>query len=221
MTRLRYSIGGLAAGIVFVLAAATAAASPQDPASGGQASHPAPARGGPLLIQPVSSGFVFTPEVKFSSVNHSNATLVGGYGGWLYDESLLVAGAAYWLTNGKNGTDMWYGGMLVGWTVPLGNVVRVGGRGLVGFGWAELPYQYTYEYYGSGHHQGSGAPTTQWAWAATNFFVFEPQATATFRVTKTVAFDVAGGYRVIGDAGGFDRELRGGFGSVGVRFGPF
>ena len=64
---------------------------------------------------------------------------------------------------------MWYGGMLVGWTVPLGSVVRVGGRGLVGFGYAELPYQYTYADYGWGppsrrrHHDdrsGPGPPRT-------------------------------------------------------------
>jgi hypothetical protein len=221
MNRFGNSFGGWTAGILVALAAATAAASPQEPASGGQSSRPAQAQGGPLLMQPVSSGLVFTPEVKFSPVNHSTGTLVGGYGGWLYDDSLLIGAAAYWLTNGKDGTDMWYGGMLVGWSVPLGDIVRVGGRGLVGWGYGELPYQYTYQDYGWGHHQGSGTATTQWSWASTSFFVFEPQATATFRVTKTVAFDVAGGYRVVGDAGGLDRELRGGFGSIGVRFGPF
>jgi hypothetical protein len=54
-----------------------------------------------------------------------------------------------------------------------------------------------------------------------NFVVFEPQVTAAIRLTRAVSFDFAGGYRVIADAGGFDRELRGGFGSVGIRFGPF
>jgi len=221
MNRFANSTRGMMTSILVVLAAASAAASPQDQAPSGQASRQGRSQGGPLLMQPVSSGAVFTPEVKFTTVNHANGTLVGGYGGLLYDDSLLLGGAAYWLTNGENGTDMWYGGMLVGWTVPLGNVVRVGGRGLVGFGYAELPYQYTYMNYGGGHHQGSGTPSAQWYWAATSFFVFEPQATAAFRLTKTVSFDVAGGYRVIADANGLDRELRGGFGSVGIRFGPF
>jgi hypothetical protein len=172
-------------------------------------------------MQPFSSGFVFEPEVKFTTVNHAYGTLVGGHGGWLYDDSLLIGGAVYWLADGENGTDMSYGGVLVGWTVPRGEVVRVGGRGLIGFGSGDVPYQYTYQNYGWGHHPGSGVPTTQWGWAATGFFVFEPQGTATFRVTKTISFDVAGGYRVIADAGGLDRELRGGFGSVGIRFGVF
>ncbi len=141
MTRFANSTRGMMTSVLVVLAAASAAANPGDQASGGQVSRQGQAQGGPLLMQPVSSGAVFTPEVKFTTVNHAYGTLVGGYGGWLYDDSLLVGGAAYWLTNGENGTDMWYGGMLVGWTVPLGSVVRVGGRGLVGFGYAELPYQ--------------------------------------------------------------------------------
>ena len=221
MNRFANSTRGMMTSLLVVLAAASAAASPQDQASGGQASRQGRPQGGPLLLQPVSSGAVFTPEVKFTTVNHANGTLVGGYGGWLYDDSLLLGGAAYWLTNGEDGTDMCYGGMLVGWTVPLGSAVRVGGRGLVGFGYAELLYPYTYPVYGGGPHHGSGSTATQWSWASTNFFVFEPQATATFRVTKAVSFDVAGGYRVIADANGLDRELRGGFGSVGIRFGPF
>ncbi len=221
MNRFGISASGVAAGVLVVLAAASAAASPQESAAGGQAARPAQAQSGPLLLQPVSSGLVFTPEVKFTTVNHANGTLVGGYGGWLYDESLLLGGAAYWLTNGVDGTDMRYGGMLVGWTVPVGSVVRVGGRGLVGFGYAEMKYSYPY-YYSDGYaHRPPSMMVPQWAWASTNFFVFEPQATATFRVTKTVSFDVAGGYRVIADSGGLDHELRGGFGSVGVRFGVF
>jgi hypothetical protein len=216
MNRLASSMSGAAAGLLIVLAAASAAASPQDLASGGQAARQAPA--GPLVLQPVNSGFVFTPEVKFSPVNHSTGTLVGGYGGWLLEDTFLLGGAAYWLTNGKNGTDMSYGGIIAGWTVPLGDMVRVGGRGLFGFGYAEIPYQYTYTY-GYGHHQGT--PTTYWNWVAQNFVVFEPQATAAIRFTRTVSLDIAGGYRVVGDAGGLDHELRGGFGSIGVRFGPF
>ena len=221
MNRFANSTRGMMTSFLVVMAAASAVASPQEQASGGQPARPSQSQGGPLLMQPVSSGVVFTPEVKFTTVNHANGTLVGGYGGWLYDDSLLLGAAAYWLTNGENGADMWSGGMLVGWTVPLGSVVRVGGRGLVGFGYAELPYEYTYVDYGWGPHHGSGVHTTPWAWVGTSFFVFEPQATATFRLTRTVSFDVAGGYRVIADANGLDRELRGGFGSVGIRFGPF
>ncbi len=56
-------------------------------------------------MQPVSSGAVFTPEVKFTTVNHTYGTLVGGYGGWLYNDSLLLGAAAYWLTNGENRAD--------------------------------------------------------------------------------------------------------------------
>jgi hypothetical protein len=219
MTRFAIRSTGAAAGVLLLLAAQAATAAPQDAASGGQASRPAQAQSGPLLLQPVNSGFVFTPEVKFTPVNHSTGTMVGGYGGWLLDDTFLLGAAAYWLTNGKNGTDMWYGGLIAGWMVPLGEAVRVGGRGLVGWGSASIPYQYSYPAYDHGsHHAPAGS---YWTWAGTSFFVFEPQATAAIRLTRSVSFDIAGGYRVVGDAYGLDHELRGGFGSVGVRFGPF
>jgi hypothetical protein len=218
MNRFANSMSGAAAGVLVLLAAASVAASPQDPASGGQASRAAQPGQGSLLLQPVSSGFVVTPEVKFTPVNHSTGTMVGGYGGWLLDDTFLLGGAAYWLTNGVDGTDMSYGGVIAGWMVPIGSMARVGGRGLFGFGNAQMPVQYTYQNYGR-HH--SGTPTTQWVWVNQNFVVFEPQATAAIRLTRTVSFDIAGGYRLIADSGGLDHELRGGFGSIGVRFGPF
>jgi hypothetical protein len=119
---------------------------------------------------------------------------------------------------------MWYGGFVGGWTVPLGSMVRVGGKGLFGFGYAGLAYQAEVPVYSHPHHSdgsGSTGTVTQWFWAETNFLVFEPQATAVVRLTKKVSFDFSGGYRLIADASGLDHELRGGFGSVGIRFGPF
>ncbi len=217
MNRFATSICGLAVGGALILAAPNAGA--QEQASAGQASRPAPSQSGPLLLQPVGSGFVFTPEVKFTTVNHSSGTLVGGYGGWLYDQAFFFGGAAYWLTNGKNDTSMWYGGMVAGWMVPLGERFQLGGKGLFGFGDAQLTYQYPVPVYSGGHHYAG--TSNQWAWASTSFIVFEPQVTAIVRLTKAVSFDFSGGYRVIGDAGGLDHELQGGFGSVGIRFGPF
>jgi hypothetical protein len=219
MNSFANSMSGVVTGVLVLLAAGTVSASPQDQASGGQSARSAQNQSGPLLMQPVNSGFAFTPEVKFTTVNHSNGTLVGGYGGWLLEDTFLLGGAAYWLTNGVDGTEMSYGGIIAGWTVPLGKMVRLGGRGLFGFGYTELPVQYTYQSYGYGHHPG--APVHQWAWVSQGFVVFEPQATAAIRLTRTISFDVAGGYRMIADAGGLDAELRGGFGSVGIRFGPF
>lgn len=217
----RFAVSVCVVAVAMLAVAGSAAA--QDQASGGQAGRTAAAQSGPLLLQPISSGPVFTPEVQFSTVNHSNATLVGGSGGWLYDEAFFVGGAAYWLTNGKDYTDMWYGGMVLGWTVPAGSRLRVGGKGLVGFGDATVSYQASVPVYSQPRHSSSTrtGTVTQRYWASTGFFVFQPQATAIVRVTEKVSFDFSGGYRLIADAHGLDHELRGGFGSVGVRFGPF
>jgi hypothetical protein len=207
MSRFANLVGVIAGCLVLV---AAAAASAQD-ASGGQSSRPAP-QSGPLTVEPVSSGFVFTPEVRFSTVNHSNATFVGGYGGWLYDDALLLGGAWYWMTNGSHGTGMSYGGLVAGFAVPVGNAVRVGARGLFGWGDAGLNQTYTYYYH--------GAPYTQQAHNHVGFVVFEPQGSVVVRATRTVSFDFSGGYRFT-DTHGWNNDLQGAFGSIGVRFGPF
>jgi hypothetical protein len=220
MRRLANSIGAASVGVLVLLGAAGAAAAPQDPRSAGRASQAASAQQGPLVLQPVDSGLVVTPEVKFTPVNGSTGTMVGGYAGWLLEDTFLLAGAAYWLTDGADGASMSYGGLLVGWTVPVTPMLRLGGRGLFGWGYSELPVLYPYQGYAYKHGPPHG-PSSQWVWVGDSFFVFEPQATAAIRLTKTVSFDIAGGYRLVADAGGLDRELRGGFGSIGIRFGPF
>jgi hypothetical protein len=51
---------------------------------------------------------------------------------------LLVGGGFYWLVNGDRGEEMWYGRLLLGWSMPAGRMIRFGGRGLVGFRTATL-----------------------------------------------------------------------------------
>ena len=42
------------------------------------------------------------------------------------------------------------------------------------------------------------------------------------RATKNVSFEIGGGYRFTGSGGGgWEHDLQGGFGTVGVRFGKF
>ena len=215
MRRFASSMVGMMVGCL-VLVVPAAVASAQD-ASGGQSAPPA-IQSGPLVIQPVSSGFVITPEIRFSTVNHSNATFVGANGGWLYDDTLYVGGAWYWMTNGKNHQGMTYGGMVTGVNLPVNGAVRVGLRGL--FGWGEAGLNENVTYYAEPHHTSS-TPVTGTYHYDVGFWVFEPQATAVVRVTKKVSFEFGGGYRFTGRGGGWEHELQGGFGTVGIRFGAF
>jgi hypothetical protein len=220
MNRNARSIAGFLAAGLLVVAATAAAASPQEPSSGGQSSRPAPAQQGPLVLQPISSGFVFTPEVRFTEVNHSYGTMFGGSGGWLYAESLYFGGAFYGLVGGANDSQLWYGGFVTGWSTPVSRAVRVGVRALFGWGHSEILDEWTDPGYCS--HGACHGPSTQKAWIYQDFMVFEPQGTATFRLGKQLALDVGGGYRLTGNNYyGWDSHVNGGFGSVGIRFGPF
>ncbi len=69
MNRIARSMTGLVTGCLVMVVAAAATARAQEAAAGGQP-PPAP-RQGPMVVQPISSGFVFTPEVRFTEVNHS------------------------------------------------------------------------------------------------------------------------------------------------------
>ena len=180
-------------------------------------------------MSPVRSGFVITPEVLFTNVNHSSATLVGASGGWLYDESLLLGAAGYWQVNGSHGTGMSYFGFLAGWSVPVAPSFRVGARGLFGWGEGHLTQTVTVSYTNYPdpyYHSGSQVPPTyttvqQQVHVHQGFFVFEPQATAVLNFGSKVALDFGGGYRLIDAGGGWSHEFQGGFGRIGVRFGPF
>src|SRR5437762_4912551 len=70
---------------------------------------------GPLVLEPLSHGFVVAPDVKVTKVNGNVETLAGGYAGRIQDRHLLIAGAGYWLANGKNGRELGYGGAVGRW----------------------------------------------------------------------------------------------------------
>ncbi len=208
-----------------LVAAASVAAAGQPQAPGAGQARTAEVQQGPLVVEPIDSGFLFTPEVKFTKVNGSNATLVGGYAGWLASDTFFLGAGGYGLVNGKYDTRMDYGGVVAGWTAPVGGALRLGVRGLFGYGDSRLAQNVTVRYYlpvpyGTTASQAYVTGVQQVRFSQ-NFLVFEPQVTAVVRFGHKVALDIAGGYRVIGDAGGWDKQLRGGFGSVGVRFGPF
>jgi hypothetical protein len=214
---------------LFAATAAVAAAGQQQASAPSSESPQAQAGSGPLVIEPISSGFAVTPEVIFTTVNHSSATLVGASGGWLYDDALLLGAGGYWLVNGHRGTSMSYFGVVAEWTVPVGRSLRVGVRGLFGEGTGELIETVAVPYPSHPDRLHPPGPAvdqgftmvTQQVHVHQDFLVFEPQATAVLRFGNKIALDLGGGYRLIGDAGSWDREWQGGVGRVGVKFGPF
>ena len=94
---------------------------------------PAPASG-PLVLEQIHDGWALAPDVKVTSVDTRTGELVGAYGGRVFDGSLLIGGAGYWLANDRRDSKLAYGGVVVGWQSPEVGRIRFGARALVGGG---------------------------------------------------------------------------------------
>lgn len=187
-----------------------------------------PAGGGPLVLQPSGDGPVFAPDVKIGKFGSDSGVLVGGYGGWLVDDRLLLGAGGYWLVNhGSNDpvAGMHYFGFVAAWTVPASRTIHAGLRGLVGFGQASVTDTYAYSArpgYPDPRHGGPAYPpggtyqTQFWD----DVFVFEPQASMLIHLARGVAIDISAGYRLVQGADYYNDRLSGASGSVAVRFGP-
>ena len=57
----------------------------------------AAAQGGPMIVERVENGFLASPDVKVTDVDHKTSELVGGYAGWVFDQTVFVGGGGYWI----------------------------------------------------------------------------------------------------------------------------
>jgi hypothetical protein len=162
-----------------------------------------PTQGGPLVLQPVSNGFLVAPDVKVSQIHGQTETFAGGYGGWVSDGRLLIGGGGYGLASGPHNIGLGYGGVVIGWLGPANHGLTLSARGLLGFGettqyvaaTAVPPPVYPtpnngpyygpgYSPYGSvGYHQG--------------VFVAEPEVDADVTIASSAHFIVGAGYRAV------------------------
>ena len=171
----------------------------------------------PLVLERIESPFVAAPDFKIADIDGHTGQLAGAYVGRLLDNTLFVGGGYYWLINGDGGEEMRYGGLMLGWSMPAGSMIRFGGRGLVGFGTATLGTGVTPgRDFGPRDRVRSLPGQTVRFLARDDFFVFEPQLNATVRVIPHVGVDVGGGYRVSGATDALENRLNGASGSVGV-----
>src|SRR5262245_9827510 len=76
-----------------------------------QSTPQTPNAGGPMTFEAIHSGWLAAPDAKVTQFDGKTDALLGGYAGWLTDETLFVGGAAYWLVNPSNDHEMWYGGV--------------------------------------------------------------------------------------------------------------
>ncbi len=207
--------------------AAAPANAPASPDQGQAAAQPGQSQAGPLVLEPIHSGWVIAPDLRITRINSTTQTLLGAYGGWLAENGLLLGAGGYFdLGDNHNDVGMSYGGFVIGWSVPVGSAIRFGARGLVGGGQATIPTTITvtvpqFPHHGFPFDNDNTIPTTftRNVRFHQGFFIAEPQADVIIRLASWARFNAGVGYRLIGDANGYDSQLRGVVGTVAVRFG--
>lgn len=192
---------------------------------------------GPLIVELVHNPFVVATDYKVTDLDGELGQLAGGYVGRVIEDTLFVGGAGYWLVNGSGGDELAYGGLLAGWSIPLGSRIRFGVRGLVGGGRATLGTDVDLRRGAGGFNRrgpdprgitrfgintrGGAASTPTTAFrvrARDDFFVFEPQADLLTRVTDHMSVNWAAGYRLTALTDVLDDRLNGATGSMALRF---
>src|SRR5436190_126376 len=125
-----------------------------------------PGTQGPMTLERVHSGWAITPDFKVTDFDGATKSLAGAYGGWVYDNTLLIGAGGYWMTNGSRDRDLQYGGAVVEWLQHADRALGFSVRGLVGWGTSELPgtvlriVQPSPRSDRDGRRLPSGAPTT-------------------------------------------------------------
>lgn len=218
-------IGPLTAGLLLSMAPGLWASPPQEAQKGQQGT---PAQQAPLKLEPVKNGFVVAPEVKFTRFAGEDRALVGVYGGWLHEGRFLLGAAGYTLTNESYDRELSYGGILVGYTVPVTRVLQVGVRSLFGGGEATLTDTRLMPDPRLPHILGQGSPHSWvYPWPSEpylithrdSFAVAEPQADLVLRLSDWLAVSGSAGYRLVAGTERWNKRLSGATGSVSIRIG--
>ena len=195
---------------------------------------------GPMVIEPIGSGWVATPEIKQTEVDSKAATMIGGSAGYVANETFFVGGAGYWLANGSNNREMGYGGFVMQWFAKAGDHTWIAPKMLLGGGTGTLTSTVTQIVtpipgpYGGGPNTAATPIVPQTVTSLVrvhnDFFVFEPELDAKIRISRLAQISVGGGYRFVSGYYGyypyyyygsspFDSRFQGWVGSFGIQFG--
>ena len=220
----------------FVLIAAMFAASAASAQTAQTAQNPPAApTNGPLILERIHNPWVLAPDFKVTDLDDRTGEMAGAYGGKLLDEKLLIGGAVYWLANSERDFKVTYGGVLVGWQSREFGRIRFGGRGLAGVGRATLGFDVTALRgvpqqptavrgdirFGAVDPRVQQAPQpirTRFA-ATDDFFLVEPQADVSARITKMIGVSCGVGYRQTANGDVLRDRLNGVSANLAVQFG--
>lgn len=195
--------------VLMLITGAAAAASAQSTTSG-------PASAGPLVLTPIPSSIVFSPDAKLTTANDKAVVLAGGYVGKLIEHSLLVGAGAYWLADHRDDARLWYAGLLVGARVLGSDRLNLSARSLFGVGQGTVFDTLSLQPL---RHHGSTFPGRDVRIGyRDDFLVVDPELRLMLALTDALSVNVGAGYRATTAADGLNERLRGATGSVGIQF---
>jgi hypothetical protein len=181
---------------------------------------------GPMTVERVESGFLVAPEVKVTRFDRRTSELVGGYGGWLSDQTLFIGGGGYWMANRSRDRGLAYGGLVVGVMPRSDRTVSFGVKGLLGGGRATRLETVTLLDTRDVRFDGRVIPQpVPFPPIVTNirvreeFWVAEPEANVIVRFSRHVHLAAGASYRFTGRERGTRDGLDGPSGSIAVQFG--
>ncbi|MBI3403506.1 MAG: hypothetical protein HY048_19005 [Acidobacteria bacterium] len=185
---------------------------------------------GPMTVERMHTGFLITPGVKITDVARTTSELVGGSAGWVTDRTFFIGAGGYWLANQSSTRKMGYGGLVVQWLARTDERVGFSVKGLFGAGAATVPGTATQVLFppnypfGPDGHMLTGDPlmhptmTTTTVRLRQEFFVAEPEANLTLRLTKRVRLAGGVGYRAVSRDHRDGTQLSGVTGTVGLQW---
>ena len=159
---------------------------------------------GPLVLTPIPTTVVFSPDAKVTTVNHSTATLTGAYLGKLYDDQLFLGVGGYWLANPRTDARLFYVGFIGGWRLYGGPRLKLSARALAGVGAGTAFVTFTADQGGRGPHASPQLIINRRVGLSDNFLVIEPEVDVACRSDRR---DPAQSWRRLpGDERGAGRE---------------
>lgn len=187
---------------------------------------PNPRNQGPMIVERVESGFLVAPEVRVTRFDRRTSELVGGYGGWLSDQTFFIGGGGYWMANRSRDRGLAYGGIVLGVMPRSDRTVSYGVKSLLGGGWATRVETITFFDPRDGRHDGPIVPTPiPFPPVVTNvrvregFWVAEPEANVIVRISRHVHLAAGASYRFTGRERGTRDGLSGASGAIGLQIG--
>jgi hypothetical protein len=181
---------------------------------------------GPMIMEPIHSGFLAAPDIKVTEVDRKTSALVGGYAGWVTDDTFFIGGGGYWLANAnRNDREMAYGGLVVQWLALKSGRFGLGAKGLVGGGEATLGDTISVRVpevrAANGRVITPATTISERVRFREGCMIAEPEALLSVRLTKRMRLAAGVGYRFTGTerrGTGGDR-LNGATGSLALQIG--